>query len=84
MLWNGNDVDFKVVHMHKKFIHSTMSKQLGKSSKLTIIYASPCSITYNILWRDLESIIITNPWLIVKDINLVLYGYEQSFGKNLI
>lgn len=83
LLWDGDTIDVKLIHVHKFFVHVAITLGSGKCWMLTDVYASPNANIRRHLWSTLNKLYIEGSWLLMGDFNCVLRGEERSSGAGV-
>lgn len=79
ILWSDDNINFKPLISHKKFLHCEVSG-IGRSIwAFTTVYASPREIERRELWDKLRDIVgqIKLPWMLTGDFNDIKSNEEQ-------
>lgn len=74
MLWDQEEIQLKVLHVHKQFIHASVISAGDEHCKFTAVYTSPRVVVRSFLWGDLNKVEAGGPWVILGDFNCVLKG----------
>lgn len=84
LLWK-DDVNMKILHNHKQFMHALVTDPLGVNPyMLTDIYGSPNASLRERLWSDLLNLHVPSevPWLLAGDFNATTQSHERKGGSN--
>ncbi|KAI9081386.1 hypothetical protein K1719_036649 [Acacia pycnantha] len=78
-LWDHNISSISVLERHHQFIHIQVFGVAGNSWMLTVVYASPSSVTRRTLWENLSRLALTcqMPWIVGGDFNGTLLFSER-------
>lgn len=78
ILWDRQEIALTVIHVELHFVHLLVHEANGKIWELTAIYASPQRSLRPALWKQLESIQRSYPWVLIGDFNCTSKEAERS------
>lgn len=79
-VWNPQMWEGELLAMHRQFLHIKFTNKGGLTPTITFIYNEKGKVKRRILWDELVALshITTGKWLIMGDLNKVLYPSEQK------
>lgn len=73
MLWDDAEVNLKLTYNDCFFVYLSAKSAGGLLWDITVIYTSPIPSVRRFLWDKLDGIRVTRPWVLVGDVNCMLF-----------
>lgn len=78
ILWNRDEINLRVAHVEKHFIHLVVDAGGTRAWKLIAVCASPIPYKRPTIWEQLRSIRRTDPWPLIGDFNCMMRNSERN------